>query len=354
LRDSEEIKFRKITILKAIGQLNLETYFSFIRELMLDEDPEIVDQALVAAATTMRPDFIYEISAFLSHDRHKDAAKVALLIYGPAIIDSFDEIIRSTSWDLEILQQIPSIVEKVGTQQSVELLFAILDHQEISLKMEALRSLNNLKIHHPQLRFHHKLVIKRILEEAHLYMETLAALYAQNTMIGTNENRIEAGLLEKQSEARKSLVALLERRLDGNLERIFRLLGLKYPPDEILNIYQGLQSKKPDMRINAVEFLDNLLETNLKRVLIPIVETVFLDHISETTIKNLNVKIPDEFECLSMLLAGKDVKIKLAVLYLISQVGNKRYIPLIEKQLLDANPKIRTFAEQAIKALKKD
>lgn len=108
------------------------------------------------------------------------------------------------------------------------------------------------------------------------------------------------------------------------------------------------------MRINAVEFLDNLLETNLKRVLIPIVETVFLDHISETTIKNLNVKIPDEFECLSMLLAGKDVKIKLAVLYLISQVGNKRYIPLIEKQLLDANPKIRTFAEQAIKALKKD
>ncbi|PLW95536.1 MAG: hypothetical protein C0591_11000, partial [Marinilabiliales bacterium] len=139
--------------------------------------------------------------------------------------------------------------------------------------------------------------------------------------------------------------------LDGNLERIFRLLGLKYPPEEILTIYQGLQSKKPDMRINAVEFLDNLLETNLKRVLIPIVETVFLDHISESTFKNLNVKIPDEFECLSMLLAGKDNKIKLAVLYLISQSKNTRYLTLVEKYANDDNPKIRNFSGQAIASL---
>ena len=110
------------------------------------------------------------------------------------------------------------------------------------------------------------------------------------------------------------------RRLDGNLERIFRLLGLKYPFDDILNIYQGIQSKKPDMRINAVEFLDNLLETNLKRVLIPIVETALLDTISEDALKNLNLKIPDEFQCLSMLLAGKDVKINLAYFYLIDQI----------------------------------
>ena len=145
---------------------------------------------------------------------------------------------------------------------------------------------------------------------------------------------------------------LLERRLDGNLERIFRLLGLKYPPDDILSIYQGLQSKTPDMRINAVEFLDNLLETNLKRVLIPIVETALLDNISEISIKNLNLKIPDEFECLSMLLAGNDVKVKLAVLYLISQTGNKKYLSLVQKYEGDNNPKVKTFVVQTIVALR--
>jgi AAA family ATP:ADP antiporter len=217
--------------------------------------------------------------------------------------------------------------------------------------MEALRSLNNLKINHPQLRFHHKLVIKRVLDEAHLYLETLVALYAQITAF---ENEAESpGKVqnEKEFDARQSLVDLLERRLDGNLERIFRLLGLKYPPDDILTIYQGLQSKKPDMRINAVEFLDNLLETNLKRVLVPIVETALLDNISEDTIKSLNVKVPEEAECLSMLLAGKDTKIKLAVLYLITQIGNPHYIPLIEQYLNDENPKVRTFTQQALNEL---
>jgi AAA family ATP:ADP antiporter len=218
--------------------------------------------------------------------------------------------------------------------------------------MEALRSLNNLKINHPQLRFHHKLVIKRILDEARLYMDTLVALYAQITAIDPNERYQQQELAEKQLEARKGLVILLERRLDGNLERIFRLLGLKYPPDDILTIYQGLHSKTPDMRINAVEFLDNLLETNLKRVLVPIVETALLENISEATIKNLNLKIPDEFECLSMLLAGKDVKVKLTVLYLISQTGNKKYLPLVRKYEKDINPKIKTSVAQTIVALK--
>ena len=113
--------------------------------------------------------------------------------------------------------------------------------------------------------------------------------------------------------------------MDGNLERIFRLLGLKYPFDDILNIYQGIQSQKQDMRINALEFLDNLLETNLKKILVPIVETAMLDSISEEALKNLDLKIPDEFQCLNMLLSGKDVRINLAVLFLIKQLKNKKY-----------------------------
>jgi len=146
---------------------------------------------------------------------------------------------------------------------------------------------------------------------------------------------------------------LLERRLDGNLERIFRLLGLKYPPDDILNIYQGLQSKKPDMRLNAVEFLDNLLETNLKRVLIPIVETVLLDQVSAITIKTLNLKIQDEFQCFAMLLTGKDVKVTLAVLYLIAQLKNRKYVSLVQRYIHNENPKIRTFANEALSGLLK-
>jgi AAA family ATP:ADP antiporter len=352
LKDPGEIKFRKLNVLKVIGQAKLTKYYSHIEDFMKDEDADLANQAILAAGNTMDPDFINKIASFLPQEDFRESAKAALLNYGPAIVDKFSEILKEGKWQVEWLQHIPSVAEKISAQQSVELLFSLLDHNDINLKMEALRSLNNLKINHPQLRFHHKLVIKRILDEARLYMDTLVALYAQITAIDPNERYQQQELAEKQLEARKGLVILLERRLDGNLERIFRLLGLKYPPDDILTIYQGLHSKTPDMRINAVEFLDNLLETNLKRVLVPIVETALLENISEATIKNLNLKIPDEFECLSMLLAGKDVKVKLTVLYLISQTGNKKYLPLVRKYEKDINPKIKTSVAQTIVALK--
>jgi AAA family ATP:ADP antiporter len=354
LKDPTEIKFRKLIVLQAIGHSKLTLYYSLIDDFMKAEDRELASQAILAAGYTMHPDFINKIAVFLPRERLKESAKAALLNYGPAIVDSFTETLRDEKWGMELLQHIPSIVEKIGVQQSVELLFSLLDQNDINLKMEALRSLNNLKANHPQLRFHNKIVIKRILDEAHLYMETLRALYAQITVTDPNETHLKNQNDQKQSEARKRLVDLLERRLDGNLERIFRLLGLKYPPDDILSIFQGLQSKTPDLRVNAVEFLDNLLETNLKRVLIPIVETALLDHISEIKSIHLNMKIPDEFECLSMLLAGKDVKIKLAVLYLIAQLGDKKYTPLVKQYTLHPNPKVKSFAEQAILTLKQN
>lgn len=352
LKDLQEIKFRKITILKSISNSGLTIFYPTISNMLHDEDKDVVNQALIAAGNTMSADFINQIAAFLNRDYHKDSAKFALTFYGPAIIDSLSEIIKNKLWSPELLIHIPSIAEKIGTQQSVELLFSILDHSDIGLRMEALRSLNVLKVDHSNLRFHHKEVIRRILDEAHLYLETLRALYSQTTANFVNPAPAEDDLT-KQVEARKSLIVLLERRLDGNLERIFRLLGLKYPPNDILTIYQGLQSKKPDMRINAVEFLDNLLESNIKRVLIPIVETALLENISETTIKNLNLKIPNEFQCLSMLLAGKDLKINLAVLYLIAQLDDKKYIPLVRQYAAHSNPKIRTFATEALEELEK-
>lgn len=353
LKDPDELKFRKLNILKAIGHANLPGYYHTIIDFMVDEDPEIVSQAIMSAGNTMSPDFINEISLFLSQDRYKETARTALLNYGSSIVDTFAEIIRNETWSIELIYSIPSIIEKIGTQQSAELLFQLLDHHDIGLKMEALRSLNNLKVNHPQLRFHHKDVIRRILEEAHLYTETLAVLYAQITAIDMEETGADHEKLHKQSEARKGLVNLLERRLDGNLERIFRLLGLKYPAEDILTIYQGLLSKKPDMRINAVEFLDNLLTTNLKKILVPIVETALMESISEKAIKNLNLKIPDEFECLSMLLTGKDMKINMAVLYLISQLENRKYIPLVAQFTQHENLKINTFATQVLNGLLK-
>jgi len=52
----------------------------------------------------------------------------------------------------------------------------------------------------------------------------------------------------------------LQERMDQKLERVFRLLGLRYPPADIYSAYSGLRSQRSDLRASAIEFLDNLPE----------------------------------------------------------------------------------------------
>lgn len=204
----------------------------------------------------------------------------------------------------------------------------------------ALKALNNSKVSFPHLVFDKKVVIDLIFVEAKTYFNTLLSLYRQNEKLPLSDENI--------IDARNSLINLLERRLDGNLERIFFLLGLRYSPENIQSIYKGIQSKKPDQRSNAIEFLDNLLDVKLKRVVMPIVESTILETISKDIIEELNLDNISQLESFGALLQGKDIRIKLAVLYLMRLIRDEKYVALASKYIDDTEPKISAFALEVV------
>ena len=153
------------------------------------------------------------------------------------------------------------------------------------------------------------------------------------------------------SEATRKLIHLLEHRLDENLERMFKLLELKYPPEEIDTVFKYIKSEKSDIRLNAIEFLDNLLEASLKKVLIPIIETVTVETITRDTLMNLNVRIPDQYQCLDLLLQGKDRQLKMAVIDLIEVLKESQYTELLIPLSHHAEPSIRASTFRVLKKL---
>ena len=103
---------------------------------------------------------------------------------------------------------------------------------------------------------------------------------------------------------------------------------------------------KEEQRIHAIEFLDNILNSQLKKELIPVAESVLLDSNSEEKLKKLNLKVFSEIECYNELLKRKDVKLKFAVLYLIEKSNNTNFKPLLELVLInETNKKIRAKTE---------
>ncbi|MFK7774303.1 MAG: Npt1/Npt2 family nucleotide transporter [Saprospiraceae bacterium] len=340
---------RRLGVIKAIGYANIPTFFSYLKTALWDESKEVNKHAILAAGKTLSPVFIEDLIRLLANVEQKESTILALNNYGKSIVITLKNKFQDGDIGLESLRVVPSVIKKNGTQEAVDFLFELFDYDDHVVRLEAVRGLNMLRNNFPYLKFSKKNIVHSILDEANLFQDTLSVLYVQSSIIRSNNTTEAEDQAAKEKDGRDSLIYLLEKKLDRNLERIFRLLGLKYESEDIVAIYKGLKSNKPDFRVNAVEFLDNLLEPNLKKILIPIVETAMVETITEEAIKNLAIKIPDEFQCFSMLMKGRDLRIKISVLYLIAQLDNPRYLPLAKEYSTSKNEKIRTFAEAILK-----
>ena len=58
-----------------------------------------------------------------------------------------------------------------------------------------------------------------------------------------------------------------------SMERLFRLLGLKYPASEMYWTYQLLSKGDKERHSHAVEYLDNVLDQDIKQILLPTLES---------------------------------------------------------------------------------
>ena len=338
----EQLQF----VLQAIGLSAASAYFRYIEEAFASPKPEIVKLAIVAAGNAAHPQFVNRLVTALTEPAYSGLAVQALSNFGIQVFTFFQQMIVAEDISVDVVRKLPAVAEKINSQKSIAFLFHLLDYEDYLVHLVSLKALTAIKQNFPNLYFDKRLVMSRIVEEAHLYQNSLIVL---NSHFSNHEEAVvEPGNV---SEAKKSLINLLERRLDGSLERIFRLLELRYPPEDIFTAYKGIQSEKAEVRMNAVDFLDNLLETRLKKVLIPILETSISYPMTEPTKGLFSGKEPDEYTCYKMLLEGVDVKVKLAVFYLLEQKSDREYLSLAETHLEVRNQKVRSFALKAKNAM---
>ena len=60
--------------------------------------------------------------------------------------------------------------------------------------------------------------------------------------------------------------------MEQELERIFRLMGLISDAQALHDAYVGVRSSNPAVRANSLEFLDNILKPELRRLLVPLLD----------------------------------------------------------------------------------
>jgi len=100
------------------------------------------------------------------------------------------------------------------------------------------------------------------------------------------------------------LVRTIEERSHGTVERLFRLLGLRYPPKEIYAAYLAVHHHRPEQLAAAMDFLESILDRELKRVLLPLLDAPA--HLAERSRELFGIEAPDAASAVRKLVISGD------------------------------------------------
>ena len=132
------------------------------------------------------------------------------------------------------------------------------------------------------------------------------------------------------------------------LERIFRLLGLLYPHVDVHSAYLGLQSTKATVYDNALEFLDNVLKSQLRSLLVPLLDgRVSVAQRAATADRIVQTKIENQEQAIETLVTSDDPWLRSCGVYAIGTLGIKSLEGELIRCLNDSDPLLRETARVA-------
>jgi AAA family ATP:ADP antiporter len=232
-----------------------------IHILLADPDPKVGAAACQAAAAVRNRGYVLEIARLLSNYRVRGAAMQALAEYGPVICGTLGDLINEETLPASVRANIPRVLKRIHHQRSVDALLAAYNNPDPAIRDAALKALAQLREAAPDLNYENPQLNAQIMDETRRYYELSAALAPFTEF------------LDKRQSAAGLLARTIRERLKQSLQRLFRLLGLRYSSQEMHWTYLALSNRDKEKHADALEFLDNVLDKDLKRVLIPMLES---------------------------------------------------------------------------------
>lgn len=305
---------------------------SYVKVLLNDGDPEVVRHALRAVARhgmhELAPEVLQlEESVGLAAEATRTLARL-----GDPVVEALLEALLDPMLSLKIRRRIPVVLMQIGTERAQQALMESILQADTSLRFQIIAALNRLQRDHPELRLDHQTI------EMILAAEILGH-YRSYQIIGRLDDSLSTG---------STIGATLNLSLDQEVERIFRLLGLRYPDQDFASAYFGLRSKNPQLRANAYELLDNILSPRLRDLLLPLVDRqVSLAERVQRADRLLGASVATEEAAIEALLGSDIPWLRAAAVHAIGSLQMHDLEPRLDDALRDADEDVRETARLA-------
>lgn len=304
--------------------------------LIGDPDAAVARQAIGAASVVMRGEVVAALLGALARPELAADAAIKLAQYGNAIVSELARRLQDPATSVEIKRELPQVLVRIGTPIAEGVLIEGLLQADVTLRHRVIASLNKLHDLHPDVRIDEQLVELVLAAE-------IAGHYRSYQVLGP---------LREQLKDDDSVLKALSQSMEQELERIFRLMALLFHGPGLHDAYVGLRSASGIVRANALEFLDNVLKPELRRLLVPLLDSqVTIDE--RISIANQMVGAPVETadQAIATLLASEDSWLRSCAVYAVGALRLHTLEPDLHRLADTADPTLREEIQVALQRL---
>ena len=264
---------------RALGAMDDPHHQGRLVQLLYDVDPQVVRSAIGAVERRTgggghNPLYAPILISHLHNRRLKHDARGALVAYGEGVIPALQHFLNDHQEEIWVRRALPKTIAEIGGPSALRALvdtLAALERGDLFLRRKVIEALETLRSRDPSFAIEHHVIEDLLLAESRSYLRALTDLWS---LRGARELRF-VGPSVRWPEGKEG-VHLLERlladRMDDHVTNLMSLLGLIHPPREMRAAHRGLLSLHATSRAHALEFLDNLLTGETRRLVFAVID----------------------------------------------------------------------------------
>ena len=272
-----------------LGEVGVQNFYQPLLPLLNDPVPEVCCAAIVAAERLKSPGLVAALVEQLARPRVGATAVAALAAFAEQAVEAVAPIVQDDTQPARRRTQACRVLARVANPRSVQLLFHHTNDHDDAVRSAAVWGLRTVARHKQRPSFDRR----QLAEGMRLECQRWYGLVAMQVDLGLRQDDV-------------LLTDALEQRLVSGQERILGFLSLRYVEQPIDLISSNLQSTQRDLRANAVEILDNVLDKSEKVFILPLFDDVGKERQAALATELFQITRHDPRTRLRHLLRGED------------------------------------------------
>ncbi|MFT7003077.1 MAG: AAA family ATP:ADP antiporter [Sulfurimonas sp.] len=324
---ASKIKTEKMLALNILSNMNVASFYKQLKELLHYDDYEIKSITITIVGNLKIKKLIPDILINLESDEYRNTTVGSLIKFESGIFNELSKYFKETKH----LKNKLALVKVFSKMKSDEAHNFLLQYTNEPLFCDE--------------------ILQRLFNNNYLtsnknLLEKLISSEVDKTLFYLDIS----SLLNEETFPNSCLV--VNELISKKIENIFFILGFTHPKEMILKASINYKSDSKDSRAYTVEVIDNILDKNTKKMVLPILEDIAVE---KKFLNYLYTPHTDESQLINKLLIDDSFALilRLSLIFEIGKNRNKIYLEKIEELLNNENNDIKETSIWTIMQLQK-